>query len=201
MTGMGRLWPLRVESRRNLIELFAVGCANSPMGRGGERLHRWLFVPPGETSEMDARMSRETSNRVGAVLVGRRTFDIGVDLWEDTPFPVPSFVVTHEPHEPLPMKSAVFIFVTNGIESALGQAREAAGGKDIIVMGAELAQQYLKAGLVDEIMIQLVPVLMGAGTRLFDNIGGQIVELETSPALQSPTVTHLRFQLDKPTNL
>lgn len=169
-----------------------------PMGRGGERLHHWLFAPSGETSEVDARMSRETSNRVGAVLVGRRTFDIGVELWEDTPFPVPSFVVTHEPHEPLPMKSATFTFVTNGIKSALGQAREAAGGKDIIVMGAELAQQYLKAGLVDEIMIQLVPVLMGAGTRLFDNSSDQMVELVTSPALQSPTVTHLRFQVVKP---
>jgi dihydrofolate reductase len=163
-----------------------------PMGQVGERLHHWLFK---SDSEVDATMARETFERVGAVLLGRRTFDISIGQWEDTPYPAPSFVLTHRGREPLVMKSGTFVFVTDGIDSALEKARRAAGGKDVIVMGAETAQQYLKAGLVDEVALQLVPVLLGAGTRLFDSVGERHIELIATRTVESPSVTHLRFEL------
>ena len=93
------------------------------------------------------------------------------------------------------MQSGTFIFVTDGIESALRQARSVAAARDILVMGADVAQQYLKAGLVDEIIIQLVPILMGAGTRLFDRTGDRAIELTPTRTIQSPSVTHLSFKL------
>jgi dihydrofolate reductase len=163
---------------------------DEPMGRGGERLHDWLFK---SSSEIDAEKAQESSQRVGATIVGRRTFDVGIGPWGDTPFPAPSFVLTHEERRPLAMKSGTFIFVNDGIESALRKAREAAGDKDILVMGANAAWQYLAAGLADEIVIQLVPVLLGAGARLLDNLGDGPIELEQTGAVQSPSVTHLRY--------
>jgi dihydrofolate reductase len=168
---------------------------DEPMGKDGERLHDWMFK---SASDIDADMAREQSARPGAVVLGRRTFDLGIGPWEDTPFPVPCFVLTHEEREPLVMKSGTFTFVTDGIESALRQAKVAAGDKDIFVMGANAAQQYLKARLVDEIVLQLVPVLLGAGTRLFDYIGDSCpVELTTNRIVRSPFVTHLRFELQR----
>jgi dihydrofolate reductase len=95
------------------------------------------------------------------------------------------------------MKSGTFTFVTDGIESALSQARAAAGGKDIVVMGADAARQYVAAGLADEIIIQLVPVLMGRGTRLFDQLEDRQIELTQASAVQSPSVTHLIYRLAK----
>ncbi|QND52040.1 dihydrofolate reductase [Phyllobacterium sp. 628] len=166
----------------------------NPLGKGGERLHQWMFE---NVSPANAQMLREPAERVGAVIVGRRTFDVGVDLWGDTPYPVPSFVVTHEKRDPQPMKSARFVFVDDGIESALAQARAAAGDKDIIVMGANTAQQMLKAGLADEIVLQIVPVLLGAGSRLFDYIGNQPIELKTTRVLESAAVTHMTFEIAK----
>jgi dihydrofolate reductase len=166
-----------------------------PMGRGGERLHDWIFK---SSSEIDAAKARENSQRVGATIVGRRTYDVGIGPWEDTPYPAPSFVLTHEERAPLAMKSGVFTFVTDGIESALTQARAAAGEKDIVVMGANAAWQYIAAGLIDELDIQLVPVLLGSGTRLFDRIGDEAIELEQLDAAQTPSVTHLRYGITKP---
>ncbi len=167
---------------------------DEPMGRGGERLHDWLFK---SSSGIDAEKAREISQRVGATIVGRRTFDVGIGPWEDTPYPVPSFVLTHEKRQPLAMKSGAFTFVTDGIESAHSQARAAAGGKDIVVMGADAARQYVAAGLADEIIIQLVPVLMGRGTRLFDQLEDRQIELTQARAVQSPSVTHLIYRLAK----
>jgi dihydrofolate reductase len=167
-----------------------------PMGKGGERLHHWLFK---STSEVDTGMARELSARIGAVLLGRRTFDIGIGPWADTPYPAPSFVLTNRAREPLIMKSGAFNFVTDGIDSALQRARQAAGGKDVIVMGAETAQQYLKAGLVDEIVMQLVPVLLGAGIRLFDHVGDRHIELIANRTVESPFVTHLTFEVVRKT--
>ena len=161
-----------------------------PMGRGGERLHDWMFS---STSPVDKELAAEASP--GAVIVGRRTFDVGLGPWGDTPFPAPTFVITHEKREPLAMKSGTFTFVTDGIESALSRARAAAGAGDIWVMGADVAQQFLKAGHVEEIIIQLVPVLMGAGVRLFDGIGERLIELTPTRTIQSPSVTHLRYAL------
>jgi dihydrofolate reductase len=161
-----------------------------PMGRGGERLHDWIF---NSSSEIDAEKARENSQRVGATIVGRRTFDVGIGPWEDTPYPAPSFVLTHEERAPLAMKSGVFTFVNDGIQGALDQARAAAGAKDIVVMGADAARQYLAAGLMDELVIQLVPVFLGAGTRLFDWSDGPPKELRPIEMIPSPAVVHLRY--------
>jgi dihydrofolate reductase len=114
----------------------------------------------------------------------------------DTPYPVPCFVLTHRPRAPLAMKSGTLTFVADGIVSALDQARVAAGGRDIMVMGANAAQQYLKAGLCDEMLLQLALVLLGAGTRLFDHLGGQI-ELTRTRLIGSPFVTHMKFDVAK----
>lgn len=163
-----------------------------PMGRRGERLHDWMFRD-GPNRATDDELVEESFARTGAVVLGRRTFDLGLPYWdEDTPFPVPSFVVTHESRKPLPTKSASFTFV-DGIVSAVRQARAAAADKDVTVMGAETAQQVLAAGLADELSITLVPVLLGGGTRLFGNIDSEMVELERTRTINSPVVTHLLF--------
>ncbi|RZT78027.1 dihydrofolate reductase [Micromonospora violae] len=197
------------------VDGFAAGpdvTADQPMGRGGERLHEWLFRTDGDRAVaadgvtpvgVDAAQVRERQATTGAVVIGKRTFDVGVDLWQDTPFPVPCFVVTHERRDPMPMKSGVFTFVNDGLGSALRQARQAAGDRDVLIMGGPTtARQFVKAGLVDEIHLQLVPVLLGAGTRLFDNLGtGDLdtghIELERVAVIESPHVTHLRFHVPR----
>ena len=148
-----------------------------------------------ERSEVDRDMAREMPANIGAVILGKRTFDLGLPHWEDTPFPAASFVITHDEREPLKMKSAAFTFVNNGVESAVEQAKAAAGEKDIVVMGANVAQQLLRAKLVDEIVLQIAPVLLGRGTRLFDEIGDETIELKNTRTIQSPLVTHLRYQI------
>ncbi|MEU8423232.1 dihydrofolate reductase family protein [Micromonospora sp. NPDC048835] len=192
------------------VDGFAAGpdvSAEQPMGRDGERLHEWLFRSDGDRAVaadgvtpvgVDAAQVRERHATTGAVVLGRRTFDVGVDLWQDTPFPVPCFVVTHEPRDPMTMKSDVFTFVDDGLQSALRQARHAAGDRDVLIMGGPtLGGQFVRAGLVDEIHIQLVPVLLGAGTRLFDHLGTDHVDLERTAVIESPHVTHLRFNVRK----
>jgi dihydrofolate reductase len=168
--------------------------AERPMGEGGERLHEWLFKAP--RSDVDAEVEREMHETTGAVVLGRRTFDVGVGVWEDTPFPVPCFVLTHEPLDERVEKSGTFTFVTD-VESAFLRATSAAGQKEVRLMGAEVSQQFLEAGLVDEIRIQLAPVLMGDGRRLFDHLGTERIELERTAVLESPHVTHLRFHVVK----
>ena len=163
-----------------------------PMGEGGEQLHQWLFD---KTSEVDQEMANDIFSRVGAVILGRRTFDLGLEHWEDTPFPAPSFVLTHETREPMQMKSATFTFTADGVESVVEQAKVAAAGKDVVVMGANVAQQLLKAGQVDEIVLQIAPVLLGRGIRLFDRIGSQQIDLKRTAVIESPLVTHLHFQV------
>lgn len=166
---------------------------DQPMGVGGERLHRWLF--PAD-NDVDSEQARQIVSRVGAAIVGRRMFDVGVGLWKDTPYPVPTFVLTHEPREPLAMKSAAFTFVTDGVESAHKQAVAAAGGKDVVVMGgADIIGQFIRAGLVEEIHLQLVPVLLGGGTHLFADLGEPSIELVRQAAAESPHATHLRFSV------
>jgi dihydrofolate reductase len=175
-----------------------------PMGKGGERLHDWMFPANpdlGENSRVtsprgvDGEIVDELIAAAGAVVLGNRTFDVGLRFWNDTPFPAPSFVLTHEPHEPLAMKSGVFTFVTDGIESAIAQAKKAAGKKHVVVMGACVAQQALVAGLADEIRLQLIPVLLGGGERLFDNIGPDHIELVRTRAVPTAAVTHLDFRV------
>ncbi|GIG61388.1 deaminase reductase [Longispora fulva] len=162
-----------------------------PMGVGGMPLHEWMFRRPAH--EVDAAVVGEVFADTGAVVLGRRTFDVGVEAWEDTPYPVPSFVLTHEARPDLPMRSAAFAFVTGGVDEALRRARAAAGDRDVTLMGGDVSRQFLLAGLVDEIHVQLVPVLLGAGVRLFDGLAGVRVELERTRILESPQVTHLRY--------
>lgn len=168
-----------------------------PMGEGGERLHEWLFHGNAEQG-VNAEMVRSQRADAGAVVVGRRMFDVGVGLWGDTPYPLPCVVLTHEARADRVEKSGTFTFVT-GVENALRRARAAAaGGKDVLVMGgAHTAREFLRAGLVDEIRLQLVPVLLGAGTRLFDHLDAGRVELERTGLAGSPQVTHLRFRVVK----
>jgi dihydrofolate reductase len=165
-----------------------------PMGEGGERLHEWLF-DESDDGKPDAERAREMSEGTGAVVVGRRTFDVGVDPWGDVPYPVPCFVLTHQPRAEMAMKSGTFTFVSDGIPSALRLAQDAAGERDVLLMGGSVGQQFLDAGLVDEIRIQLVPVLLGGGTRLFDHLGPDHIELERTASIDSPHVTHLRFRV------
>jgi len=167
-----------------------------PMGEGGLRLHEWILTD--QMSDADARISREAATSVGAVIIGRRMFEVGVGVWDDTPFPVPTFVMTHEPREPLVMTSGTFTFVNEGIESALQQASAVAGEKHVRLMSGTVAQQCLNAGLVDEIHVQIAPVLLGCGRRLFDELRTAQVELERTAVIESPRVTHLHFRVVKP---
>jgi dihydrofolate reductase len=168
-----------------------------PMGVGGERLHRWLFPVAGAAADpADAAVSADLFARTGAVVVGRRTYDIGVDLWGDTPFPVPTFVVTHREHEPRPMTSAAFTFVTDGIGSAVAQAVTAAGEQDVLVMGgAETVRQALGAGVVDEVTLNVVPVLLHGGARLLDIDADGHTELVRTGVVATDQATHLTFRV------
>jgi dihydrofolate reductase len=146
--------------------------------------------------------------RQGAVVMGRRMFSGGAGPWEDDPnadgwwgdeppFRVPVFILTHHAREPVTKQGGTtFTFVTDGIEAALEQARAAAGDRDVLVAGgADSVQQYLSAGLLDELQIHLVPVLLGEGVRLLDNLFGAQVGLELDRVVDSPAVTHLRYRI------
>lgn len=166
-----------------------------PMGINGENLHTWLFSTPRD--KVDADVEREMFANTGAVILGNRTFEVGVDLWGDVPFPAPSFVLTHKGREMLAKKSGSFTFVTDGIESALQQARAVAGDKDVRLMGADVAQQFLGADLIDEIQINHVPILLGDGVRLFEQLGAMNSRLEKDRVLNSSHATHIRYRVVK----
>jgi dihydrofolate reductase len=168
-----------------------------PMGDGGQALHAWAF----EGDERDREVLAGGASALGAVIAGRRTYDASVPWWgpdgPSGPARVPVFVVTHEAPEDAP-EGGVYTFVTGGIERALEQARAAAGERTVCVMGgAETGRQYIAAGLVDEISIHLVPVLFGGGTRLFEELGGEHIRLETAEVVDTPNATHLRFRVVK----
>src|ERR687897_402904 len=154
--------------------------------------------PMGE-DERNRELLAEAVNFVGAVIAGRRTYALSVPWWgadgPTGPARVPVFVVTHAEPEEVP-EEGVYTFVTDGIESALEEAKAAAGDKDVAVMGgAEMGQQYIGAGLVDEISIHLVPVLLGGGTRMFEHLGGEHIQLESAGVIETPEATHLRFRV------
>lgn len=170
-----------------------------PLGDDGHHLVAWFF---GDQSEADAAIARETGESTGAYVIGRRMYDIGEgpNGWGDggPNGTVPVFVLCHEPREPFTKASGTpFTFVSDGIVSALEGAKAAAGDKDVLLMGANVAQQYLKAGLVDDILIHLVPVLVGGGLRIFDQLGSGHVELETTSVVESTGVTHLRYRVTR----
>ena len=165
------------------------------LGDGGQVLHRWLHEPDPRDTELLAGMR----DNVGAILMGRRSYDLaeGDGGWGDggPAGPVPCFVLTHQPPPPETVRApAVFTFVTDGVHSAVEQATAVAGGNVVAVHGASVAQQCLAAGLMDEIQIHLAPVLLGSGTRLFEHLGGQF-QLERTLLVETPNATHLRFRV------
>jgi dihydrofolate reductase len=167
------------------------------MGDDGDRLHAWRF---GAKTETDDAIVDERNASTGAVLIGKRMFDVGFEPWGDPPpFGMPVFIVTHEAREPLPMQGGTtYTFVTKGIEAALELARAAAGDKDVGIWGgASIIQEYLRAGLLDEMQIHLIPVLFGDGTRLFENLGGRRIELKKTSTIDTPGATHLRFSVQR----
>jgi dihydrofolate reductase len=187
-----------------------------PLGRGGEDLHEWALATPtwqeshGRNADGDANADDEVIaehvGRVGATIMGRRMFSGGEGPWEDDPnadawwgdeppFHHPVFVLTHHEREPVVKEGGTtFTFVTDGIESAHDQAREAAGDKDVAIAGgADVAQQYLRAGLLDELQIHVAPQLLGGGTRLFEDVSAPV---ELTRVVESPAgVSHLRYRV------
>jgi dihydrofolate reductase len=166
------------------------------MGDGGERLHEWMFQGA-KTHSINADVVKEIFNTSGAFLMGRRWFDHGEKVWGASTFGMPVFVVTHRMRETIVKGRDTFHFVTDGIESALRQAKAAAGDKNVITGGADLPRQLLKAGLVDEIQISQVPVLLGNGIPLFDATIRKHIELERIRIIEAPDVTHIRFRVIK----
>jgi dihydrofolate reductase len=165
------------------------------LGDDGSRLHEWMFHAK---TDADAEIVEEVYATTGAILMGKRMFDVGVEPWGDPPpFRMPVFVLTHEAREPLPRQGGTtYTFVTDGLEAGLEQARAAAGGKDVgIWRGANIIRQYLKAGLLDEMQIHLVPVLLGEGVRLFEDLGTERIELRRTRSIETASATHLRFDV------
>jgi dihydrofolate reductase len=199
------------------LDGFVAGPSQSvenPLGIGGERLHEWI-VPlrawrashgreGGEVND-STRVVEESVANIGATVMGRNMFGGHPGPWDprkpwtgwwgkNPPFHHPVFVLTHHPREPLRLEGGTtFTFVTEGVEAALEQARRAAGGKDVsLAGGARAAQQYLVAGLVDEMEIHLVPTFLGGGERLFNGVG-DLHDLELVRTVATPRVTHLKF--------
>jgi dihydrofolate reductase len=177
-----------------------------PIGEGGERLHQWIYDQEswqkghgqeGGTTGPDNDLIAEVIERAGACVMGRRMFNHGEAPWGDVPpFHKPVFVLTHEPGDPLVKADTTFTFVNDGIEAALERARVAAGDKDVQISGgANLIQQFLNAGLLDELQVHVVSVLVGNGVRLFD--GTDRIELEPTRTVEGPGVTHVRYRVPR----
>jgi len=200
------------------LDGFVAGPSQSvenPLGVGGMHLHDWAFplaawrkphgLEGGEVNASTPIMEEHQAN-IGAVLMGRHMFGghpgpWGKEPWngwwgDDPPFHTPVFVLTHHPRPVLPLNGGTtFIFVNDGIESALRQATSAAAGKDLLLAGgANIAQQYLAARLVDEVNLALVPILLRAGERLFDHLGAAELRFEQIRAIDAPGVTHLKYR-------
>jgi dihydrofolate reductase len=187
-----------------------------PLGEGGEQLHEWVVgleawrkphgMEGGEVNE-STKVVEEAQANIGAEIMGRGKFGPpgggpwGDDPWpgwwgDDPPFHMPCFVVTHHEREPLTLSDTTFNFVTDGIDSALDQARDAAGATDILVGGgAEIINEYLAAGHVDELEISVVPLILGSGERLLEGVGD--LKLEQVRAVEAPGVTHLKYRVIK----
>lgn len=159
-------------------------------------LHNYFFAPSGDT----VKVIEEGFKTTGVIVMGRRSYDMGAeqDGFVDNPYQVAHFVLTHDVPEKVAKGAEAFTFISDGIESVLKQAKTAAGDKNVVVGGgAKTAQQFMKAGYIDEIQIHLVPVLLGDGLRLFDHLGTEHIELESTRVINSLAVTHLRFRVVK----
>ena len=150
-----------------------------------------------KVSKESAALIRQEWDAVGAIVTGRRDFDVSNAWGGVRPLGVPIFIVTHEPPVEWSHKDSPFTFVTDGVESAVTQARQAANGKNVSIGGSQIIQQALLAGLVDELGIELAPILLGSGIRLFDNLGGKRIELVYTSVIEGTGVTHLRFRVLK----
>lgn len=177
------------------LDGFVTAAGVSPeagLGVGGERLHEWAADPEGRA------LWEQSVQSTGAVICGRTTYDLS--QWgPDGPTGnarLPTFVVTHREEPPLPAGS-VYTFVTDGVGSAVRQAKAAAGDKDVSVSGGEVVRHLLQAGLVDEMWISLVPVLFGDGTPLYEQVGGDHIQLEFVEAIPTPSATHLHYRVQK----
>ena len=179
-----------------------------PLGQGGERLFAWYsggdteYGLPGtelvfKVSPQSAELLREVENTMGAAVTGRRTFDIAGGWGGRPPLGVPTFVVTHTVPQEWVYAGSPFAFVTDGVESAVRQAKAVAGEKYVAVMAASIVQQCIGAGLLDDIAVNLVPVLLGEGVRLFEHLGTAPIELESTGVIETPGVTHLKFRVVK----
>ncbi len=186
-----------------------------PLGEGGEDLHEWVVKLAAwreahghEGGEVNAStpLMEEAQSGVGAVLMGRGMFGGGPGPWgddpwqgwwgEEPPFAMPVFVLTHHEREPLTLGATTFHFVTDGIESALAQAKEAAGDLDVAIGGgAEAGRQYIAAGEVDQMQLNVVPILLGDGARLFEDGAGAGLDLEPVLVVDTPEVTHIRYRI------
>ena len=190
----------------------------NPLGEGGDQLHEWAVrlkswrethgLPDGESGPDDELLA-ESVAATGAVVMGRQMFSGGEGPWEDDanangwwgdepPFHKPVFVLTHHAREPLVLKGTTFTFVTDGLDSAIDDARAAAAEQDVLVAGgADTIDQAIRAGLVDELQLHLAPVLLGAGARLFDGVAPELPRFEITQVIESPLVTHLRYRVVK----
>ncbi len=185
---------------------------DNPLGEGGMRLHEWAFSNAswrarhgldGGERNADSEVIEESTQGIGAYIMGRRMFGGGDGPWhqdwkgwwgDEPPYHAPVFVLSHHPREPLPLQGTTFTFVNDGIEAALELARAAAGDQDVAIAGgAQTAQQYLAAGLLDELHLHLVPVILGAGERLLMNVGDPM--LQPVRVIASPGVTHLKYRI------
>jgi dihydrofolate reductase len=190
----------------------------NPLGEGGDQLHEWAVrlkswrethgLPDGESGPDDELLAESVAT-TGAVVMGRQMFSGGEGPWEDDanangwwgdepPFHKPVFVLTHHAREPLVLKGTTFTFVTDGLDSAIDDARAAAAEQDVLVAGgADTIDQAISAGLVDELQLHLAPVLLGAGARLFDGVAPALPRFEITRVIESPLVTHLRYRVVK----
>lgn len=186
---------------------------DDPIGEGGMRLHDWVFATEawreqhgqeGGERNLDSEVVDKLVQGVGAYIMGRKMFGGGDGAWDESwtgwwgdepPFHVPVFVLTHHEREPLPMQGGTtFTFVTDGIESALSQARAAAGDRNVAIAGgASAVRQYLAAGLLDELYLHIVPILLGSGERLLEDVGDPT--LEPVEVVASPAVTHVKYRV------
>ena len=190
-----------------------------PLGEGGDRLHEWAYAAAswrerhgasGGETDGDSEVIDESLRNTGATVMGRRMYSGGHGEWEEDPnadgwwgenppFRHPVFVLTRHAREPVTKEGGTtFTFVTDGIKPALEQARAVAGDKNVAIGGgANVVQQYLNSGLLDELQIHLAPVLLADGVRLFDNLATGQLGLECTRVIESPTVTHLKYRVVK----
>jgi dihydrofolate reductase len=192
------------------LDGFVAGPNDGPengLGDGGEGLFNWYFsgdtevfmsegVPPLKVSKQSAEILKEAISNAGAGIWGRRTFDIA-HAWGGNPPGSPAFIVTHHVPQEWVKEGSPFIFITDGVESAIRQAKKAAGDKDVVICTPSLLQQALRAGLVDEIHVDVAPMLIGGGVSLFDQLGRGPINLECMRAIQEPNVIHLGFRVVK----